>query len=390
MAAFFKKEHQAIAAELDGLLRIALTKRTPELRLAFGRALHKAFSDVVSTFRGYSTVGLEWTAGREDVVAEVLGNASAFFESLVNTISAPDIVNRPALLAMIAPEKRLQFVRLAINTRSPLRKIVIQDALLDLGLTSSQIQQFMLTLFEQYAEDPNHPVWTELWRTCKLQLTWGALWEYLSADEVRRIFLAVAKACPAMLISSESRRICSLLSHRLTAEVIDEIVETAITCMVMGECSAQWRAEAAYAPGMLGNMSYKKHLAGVWSAESVLWLASTSPHEMHLSTYDASQLLDGLEYVYRKLPAFRDRQFDCWPLLRMHRWCLEALFVLGYVEAPLEKEVDEHGKVECVAYCEGRRYVALNQCSELAAGTLVLFPSGTAEDAVLFNVVPEM
>lgn len=228
------KEHQKMAEELDCLLRITRAKRTPTLRLVFGRALHGAFTTLVQNFSSFSTVGLGWIAGKETVVADVFGNASVFFESLSQTISAPAVVNQPELFAMIEAKKQLQFVRVAIDTPSPLRKVDILKALQRIDLTSSQTQQFMLTLFEQYSENPEHAVWVSLSQDCQLQLEHGALWKHLTVDEVRRLLLSVAKAKPGLLVSSEMARTHSLLSHRLAADVVDEIVETAIRNGGMG------------------------------------------------------------------------------------------------------------------------------------------------------------
>lgn len=390
MTKFFNKKYQAIADELEGLYRITSAKRTATLRLAFGRALHEAFTVLIARYGGeYTTVGLEWIEGRERVVADVLGNASAFFESLAHTVSAPAVVNQPELFEMIDPKKRQQFVLLALSKHSPLQKVDIQQTLQRLGLTDPQIQQFMLQIFEQYSGEAAHPIWMALSRHFRSQLEWGALWQHLSADEMRRILLVVARVQPNLIITQETKRTCSLLAFRLTPDVIDEIVEVAISNTKMNRFSALWSAEMGYAPAMLSSMSYKKHLAGAWSAEGICWLASASPQEIDLSVYDSVQLFDGLEYVCRQMAVYRKRQFDYWPLFRMQRWCLEALFTQGYVEAPLAIESVEHGGVEYVAYYEGERYTAFNSCSKMPAGTPVLFKPQKG-DSVLFRFVVEM
>jgi hypothetical protein len=385
MAEFYQKEHLETAAELDSLLRIALAKRTPVLRLAFGRALRKAFTDVATSFNSCSTVGLRWIVGKESTVAEVLGNTSAFFESLADTISAPAIVDQPELFALIDPERRLRFVRLALDVRSPLPKLGIQKSLEMMGLTSPQIQQFMLTLFEQYGEDSTHPIWMGLSQYCESQLAWGALWRHLSVDEVRRVLLSVAQARPKVLISSEARRICSLLGYRLTTDVIDEIVKSAIGNMRAKDFSEMTNT-AAFDAGTPRSMAlHERHLATAWSAQSVYALAEVSSQEMNICRHTAAELLDGLEYVRRQLPAFQKRQLDCWPLFRMRRWCLEALFALGYVEAPLEKESDGHKRP--VVYYVDQLYVASNKCPQLSVGTRVLLYPDVA--ITHFYVIPE-
>lgn len=391
MAKFYQKEHQETAAELDSLLRIALSKRTPAVRLAFGRVLHKAFTDVISSFSSYSTVGLRWIEGQESTVADVLGNASAFFESLAHTMSAPAIVSRPVLFAMVEPEKRLQFVRLAFDVRSSVRKPDLQETLRALNLTAPQIQQFMLTLFEQYSEDGDHPIWTELSRYCELQLEWGMLWKHLSADEVRRILLSVAKAQAELLISPKTRRICSLLEHRLAADAVEEIVDLAASNVSARGFDALTKVEEIFAAGTPRSKAlHERRLTIAWSSLSVHVLATVESRNIDLSARTAPELLEGLEYVCHQLLTFRLRQFDCWSLFRMHRWCLEALFALGYIEAPLEKETDEYGREECVAYYRGKRQVAFNQCSKLPVGTLVLFRPSSTGGAVHFSVASEI
>lgn len=391
MANFYQKEHQETAAELDSLLRIALTKRTPAVRVAFGRALHKAFTDVISNFSSYSTVGLCWIEGRESTVADVLGNTSAFFESLARTISAPAILSQPELFAMINPEKRLQFVRLAFDVRTPVRKPDLQETLRALNFTASQIQQFMLTLFEQYSEDGTHPIWMELSRYCELQLEWDMLWRHLSADEVRRILLSVAKTHAELLISPKTRRICSLLEHRLAADVVEEIVDLAVSSVSTRGFDALAKVEEIFAAGTLRSKAlHERRLTIAWSSLSVHALAAVESQNIDLSARTASELLEGLEYVCHQLLMFRLRQFDCWPLFRMRRWCLEALFALGYVEAPLEKEIDAYGREECVVYYKGKRQVALNQCSKLPVGTLVLFHPSSTGEVTDFSVASEI
>lgn len=390
MAELHESEHQEMAVQLDGLLRIAHAKQTSELRLAFGRALHKAFTTPILKYSGHSTAGLEWIAGREDAVAEVLGNTSAFFESLVSTIAAPAIVNSPKLFAMIDPGKQLQFVSRSLDVRSPLSKTNVRLALRSMGLSNPETQRFMLTLFERYAEDPGHPIWIQLWHACQVQLTWGALWEHLTADELQRLLLSVAKAQPTLLISQETSRISSLLIFRLPADVIDEIIETAICSMKSDDFNLllnDWMAIALDALGK--SVLYERHLAIVWSPQTVHTLAVRAAHEVNLSAYSPVHLGSGLEYVSTQLAVFRDRQFDCLPLFRMRRWCLEAFLVLGYAEAPLVKELDEYERMECVAYHEGRRYIAFNQCSKLPAGTRVLFFPGVTPGTANFYAIPE-
>lgn len=390
MAEFYQKEHQEIAVQLDGLLRIAQAKQTSELRLAFGRALHKAFTILALKYNDPSTVGLEWITGREDAVAEVLGNTSAFFESLVCTISAPAIVNSPELFAMIDPEKQLQFVSRSLDVPSPLSKANVQRVLRSMGLTNPETQQFMLTLFERYAEEPGHPIWIQLWHAHQDQLTWGALWEHLTADELQRLLLSVAKARPTLFISQETLRISSLLIFRLPADVIDEIIETAICNIRASDFNLllnDWMAIALDALDKI--VLYERHLTVTWSPQSVHALAARTAHEVSLSAYCAVDLGSGLEYVSVQLAVFRDRQFDCSPLFRMRRWCLEAFVVLGYVEAPLKKELDEYERMECVVYHEGRRYIAFNLCSKLPVGTRVLFFPSVTQGNANFYVIPE-
>lgn len=390
MVEFFDKQSQAMAKELDSLLRIVSVKRTAAVRLAFGRALHKAFTIKVPQHGGHATtVGLEWIADRENVVADVLGNASAFFESLASTISAKAIVSQPELFKMIDPAKRQQFVLLTYSTHSPLLGADVQDALKVAGLTEPQLQRVMLQLFEQYSDNPDHSIWVSLSRYYQAELEWDALWRHLSADETRRVLLAIARAQPDLLITKDTNRICSLLAHRLTADVVDEIFELALGNVKMNRYSALWGAEAGYAPVMLSSISYKKYLAAVWSAEDICWLAGTSPHELDLSVYGSGQLFDGLEYVSHRLAVYRKRQYDCWPLFRMQRWCLEALLVQGYVEASLVIETGEHGGAEYVAYHDGVRHTAFNSCTKMSAGTRVLF-SPLRGDSVMFHFVIEM
>jgi hypothetical protein len=391
MSHFDFEQKAAMRQELDSMCRIALTTPTARHRVAFGRLLRKAFLADVQLAGGttnYRTFVSEWLQGREHLITDIIGNATAFLEDLATTDAASTVISNPKIFGQIKQDRQLHFARTMFHAQSSLLSCVA-EGLSSAGFSQHDVQAFMLSIAVTYSgeEHRKHRAWFALEAFCRDQLNWNKLFRGLSdADCTRFVRLAVQND-PGLLINHHSEEIFRMLRYRLSPDAVEGLFYCAARSIGSGDFYRHMLfGPPLEIPGVLQGMGCDPQLPSAWHSPFILALAASASREVDLSAYQPHSLVAGLEYCDTKEQTFIADQHDVTPVRRMRHWCIDALLAYGYARSRIQVK-DSVPRQYFVKYGGRDYYSAITRAFE--PGQLVVFDAQIVGQNAVFIAIPE-